>query len=389
MSWPIQSKLDASQLWRLSEAAARQITPAELAASQKLAREDLLQAIDGGQLVWHARTRCLCGNSEHRTIAGIDRFGLPISSNVCQSCGLVFSSPVFSTESLTQFYKHYYHRITFQSKPSNKHSLFLEGQGRKIFRRLKPWMKERSSLRVLDIGAGSGSVLLEFAAEAEAAGVRISGIGLEYSEQYTALFENRGYDLQLCSGDIHRIEISDGPFDVVILSHVLEHFLNPHEELEILKRSISNDTLIYVEVPGLMSLHTRHEYNCDYLRYATLAHTFNFNLASLVSVLNRSGYALLEGNERVEGIFALGHQEISVNSNFTEVLDYLKFLERNREFFNQDLTARLEMSVQLGRVKNFVDAIFSLWPVRWARSARRALLRRKQVRPTSHANDRA
>lgn len=384
----MQPKLDASQLWRLTGASARQATPANLSETQMQARDDLIRAIDEGTLDWSERTRCLCGSPAHRIIADIDRFGLPVSSKLCEACGLIFSSPAFSSASLTRFYQSFYHRLTFRSRPSNQHALFVKGQGEKIFSLLKPWTRGRTALKVLDIGAGSGSVLLEFATAAAANGIKVSGIGLEYSEEYTALFKNGGHDLQLRAGDIHTLDRSNGPFDVVILSHVLEHFLDPHEELEVLKRLITGNTLVYVEVPGLMSLHRRYEYNCDYLQYATLAHTFNFNLASLVSVMNRSGYGLLEGNELVEGVFALGHQEIELTSNCREVLDYLKFLERNREYLRQDsppsLAAKLDipdMKAQLIYTKNFVDAIFAFWPVRLLRSLKKRLQKAAAQKP--------
>lgn len=72
-------------------------------------------------------------------------------------------------------------------------------------------------------------------------------------------------------------------FDIIILSHVLEHFTNPLSEL--IKLDIGG--IIYIEVPNA-------NYHTNLQKYFNLAHTFYFDEPSIVKICEMAGFKILE-----------------------------------------------------------------------------------------------
>ncbi len=371
--------LDSKGLWRLTGDIGQTTTPWPLNNLQKKTLDDFRKAMSEGTVKFVERTKCACMAENPIHFASIDRFGLPVDSYICGNCGLVYTSPVLSPDSIKPFYEHFYHILHFGSPISKNQHLYGEGQGTKIYNFLKKWLDSKK-LKVLEIGSGSGSVIKEFAKEAHKDGVSVQGVGLEYSKTYIEHFDPDGLDIKLLYGDLHTFEPKEC-FDVVIMSHVFEHFLDPNKELKILKKFINENSLIYIEVPGIFSLRFRYLYNCDYLKYHTFAHIYNFNLTSLTNILNRNGFGLLWGNEMIESIFSLGTQTIDTSQNANTVLSYLQDLELNLayyqnlpSFMNTHNPELLSLKQDLLYIKRFVDSILNFYPIKIIRKIKKTIV---------------
>ena len=81
-----------------------------------------------------------------------------------------------------------------------------------------------------------------------------------------------------------------------------------------------DDSLIYIEVPGVVDLENKTEYLCDYQVYNVLAHTFNFSLTTLSQVMARKGFALVEGDEYIRAIFTKGITSTPSESGYEEIM---------------------------------------------------------------------
>ena len=364
-------KLDKRGLWRLTGKIDRPEVPSPLNDLQQKALSDFNRAKEDGSIKFVQRTNCACGAEQPIHFANIDRFGFPIDSYVCGKCGLVYTSPVLSPDSLKPFYEHHYHLMHFGSPPSPDKSLYAKGQGKKIYNLLKKWLDSKE-ISVLEVGCGSGSVIKEFIKEAVADGhKKAKGIGLEYSQEYVECFNPEGLNVKILQGDFHNLDPSSGPYNVVIMSHVFEHFLEPQIELQALKKFINRHSLIYIEVPGIFSLKYRYEYDCDYLKYFTFAHIYNFNLTSLTNLLNKSGFGLLWGDEEIQCVYLLGEQHIDTSENKIEVISYLRGLEMNilyHSHLQTSITSNIHeirnLKADLQYVKSFVDPIVTFYPIR-------------------------
>jgi SAM-dependent methyltransferase len=95
----------------------------------------------------------------------------------------------------------------------------------------------------------------------------------------------------------------DSRFDIVILSHVFEHMVDLDSALVDLRRLLQPGGVVYIEVPGVLSIHRRPVYRFDWVAYFTHAHIYHFCLATLDNVLSSHGFELISGNEEVEALF--------------------------------------------------------------------------------------
>ena len=328
--------------------------PWRLNSVQREARTKLYEAVTRGDLLLSKREACLCGSQDLTKIASIDRFGLDFSSYLCRDCGLVLTSPYISEASLARYYSEYYHSLTFgKNEPLER--LFANAQGRKIFHKLKEYLPP-GRIRVLEIGAGVGSNLLDFQDEASSSGLDVEALGIEYSQAYVEFGRKKGVEL-LQSGLREFGSATSDRFDVIIMSHVFEHFTDPARELATIRKISRENTLLYIEVPGILHLRRNLAYGSDLLKYLTHAHIFNFSLSTLVNVLRAGGFSLLSGNEVVETVFRVDRElvrnslgKIQTNpANHKQILGYLADLEENLPTYRR----RIFLERQWRRISRF------------------------------------
>jgi 2-polyprenyl-3-methyl-5-hydroxy-6-metoxy-1,4-benzoquinol methylase len=315
-----------------------------------------LRAIEEGIITLIPRQTCICGSTEAEKIAGTDRFGLDFSSYLCRECGVMFTSPYISEESISLYYQEYYHPLTFGTH-TPKAFLFARGQGVKIFHFVKTHL-HTNTVRVFEMGAGSGSNLLEFAKESRRHGFVADLSGIEFNAQYVAKGREMGVHLRAAPLE-ELLRGEPGTFDLIILSHVLEHFPDIKHTLNLLKKLAHPETLFYIEVPGVLDLKTRYEYNCDFLHYLTHAHTFNFSLHSLASTLQMYSLELVSGNEKIESIFTIKSvsPENRRRSNYQEIITYLCDLENNLAFYQSKNPGNSLYRILIKKIAHAIDSI--------------------------------
>ncbi len=155
----------------------------------------------------------------------------------------------------------------------------------------------------MEIGAASGNVLMQFKEVAKNDFVCIDMYGNEYNPDLVAAAERKG--IHMYCGGCKELITSTETFDVIIMSHVLEHITDLSAALKIVRELMKEETLLYIEVPGVKALHWDkwQYYRRDFLNYFTLAHVWHFSLRTLVSVLELHGFQLVEGCELVQAIF--------------------------------------------------------------------------------------
>jgi ubiquinone/menaquinone biosynthesis C-methylase UbiE len=154
-------------------------------------------------------------------------------------------------------------------------------------------------------------------------GAVVSCYGCDYSSEAVRLAKNKG--LFVNQGGVESLE--GRKFDILILSHVVEHFVNIKDELEKIKMIIKNDGIVYVEVPGVCDLENKKEYLYNYNIYSVLAHMHNFNLTSLRFVMESNGFELIKGNEYVKSLFKMvsdDYKKVDVTQNYKNTMECLE-----------------------------------------------------------------
>ncbi|MBI2055601.1 MAG: methyltransferase domain-containing protein [Candidatus Sungbacteria bacterium] len=170
----------------------------------------------------------LCGSREATTLSRRDALGLPVSTVMCQSCGLIYINPRPAMEWYKTFYssvggkQHVYKASahTDESKPIGSGFEAACRHGRGLAERLGKYM--RSGLTI-DVGSSEGGVL---------AGLRdclnIIPIGIEPVPAEAQFAAKKGIPTRaVLIENIESSGVKIPPADNIICLKSLNHFLNP------------------------------------------------------------------------------------------------------------------------------------------------------------------
>lgn len=156
---------------------------------------------------------------------------------------------------------------------------FLMPGPRAILDRQFRHLSARSPGRVLDVGLGDGG----FLENARAMGW--TAVGTDIDPQVVKNARARGLDARL--GTVAEI---DGPFDVITLSHVIEHLHDPVGVLRRCCRLLAPGGSIWIETPNIDALGFR-RFGADWRGLEPPRHLVLFNRRSLGWALNHAGFA--------------------------------------------------------------------------------------------------
>jgi hypothetical protein len=229
-------------------------------------------------------TSCLnCQSNNDQILFKNDRYGFKLITVICKKCGLIYSNPRMTKDSTNYFYESNTYRDIYVGKSEDIranadikfNTIFSLEKKNKInmnkyydqlfFDIINSLNLEYES--VCEIGAGCGWNLKP-----------LKQIGKKvYGYEPSKLLSNyaKKKNINIINGSSNNIR---GEYDLVILRHVFEHFLNPIEDLKNLRKHIKK--YIFVEVPGCINK----------LPELQNAHNLNFSMNTLGQILNKCGF---------------------------------------------------------------------------------------------------
>lgn len=234
---------------------------------------------------------CMCNNKNNEldvVLSEKDRFGIGIEQIICSKCGLIRSAKVLDKEGNVDFYKNDYRNIYVGSSLASE-EFFLEQRkrGESFLLLLEKVLENNNIKTVLEIGCGAGGILYPFLLKG------YKCIGVDYNEKYLSYGKNMGIDV-IC-GDFNS-NVPPKSVDFLILSHVMEHFLNPIEEMQNVIDKVKDNGYILVEVPGIFDIESTYG---NPLKYLQNAHVYNYYYYDYLCVFFETlGLKVLYGNER-------------------------------------------------------------------------------------------
>jgi SAM-dependent methyltransferase len=198
------------------------------------------------------------------------------SVRICDECGFVFQNPIYDKE--------HYHSLPC-SYPRNylKHSY---NRARYILELCRDYLKDKRKISVLDIGAGKGGVV--YYIEQLRLGAICYGVTLE-EERIDKVWDSN-LALRMTNFDFETDFVWNQTFDFIIMAHVLEHFIDPSKAIQIVRKLLKDDGILYIEVPSLYftEYRTKSVWTPEHLSY--------FTEISLFNLLNKNGFRLLKFN---------------------------------------------------------------------------------------------
>lgn len=260
---------------------------------------------------------CFCGSCDFQLLSRYDRFGLPFGTKICKSCGLITQTLRIHRDSLSEFYeKIYWPLISGQAQYSTapkKHETSTY-----IFKYIPSHWKD---IRIFEVGCGAGNRISKLMNELREAGHAATSVACDYSSHALKLATQKG--IQTIYGGMDEL-LTAGKADILILSHVCEHLPDLNQAIEQIDKLIHDNTLVYIEVPGVIDLENKKEYFYSYQDYCVLAHAYNFSLSTLENVMSKIGLELVEGDEYVRAVFKKGRSQSQTASAYEQIISALK-----------------------------------------------------------------
>lgn len=261
---------------------------------------------------------CICGASNGVLVAKRERHNLPINTYLCSNCGMLWSNPQLTDESLIKYYSEVY-RIEHSGNSFSDDDFYFEQNehGSRILNFVRPFLPSQDAI-IFDVGCGAGGIIVPFVRDG------FHGYGCDFGKNYLQYGIAQG--LSLVQGGVTALK-QFGKADLIILSHVLEHFRNPIEELEKLSLSLNESGYIYVEVPGVYYVHKTYG---DLLLYLHLAHGYHFTLKTLCALMSKKNFELVKGDESIRALFIKKSDKILINipkENPKKVAIYIYLVE--------------------------------------------------------------
>jgi len=232
--------------------------------------------------------RCsVCDASSFLVVAEKERNGLPCSTSVCVNCGLLFTNPRFREQDYADFYANHFRPIMKDNrKPIGRfvtddeffHEVNESPRVQDAYQFINTHIDMHSPRKILDIGCGSGALLYKYLSDGH------SCVGVDYDEQH--LVAGRSHGLTLLAGDSK--VVNEKEFDLVILSHSLEHMVMPEQTIEKIKQVLKPDGYIFIEVPNVLDW-IKPPYR-DLMHLIQFVHIFNFTPQSLSNLMMKFSF---------------------------------------------------------------------------------------------------
>jgi len=283
----------------------------------------------------------VCEGRDFENISGKDRYGLPVSVVICRSCGLIQENPRLTQKSFDEFYKTGHTKLIFgENKPTENIFLDQYFHSQTIYRYMEKFFhKNPADMFVLEVGCGAGGILAYFADR----GCRVTGVDLDDD---CIRYGREKYSLDLRRGTLAECSFERKP-DVVILSHVLEHFLRPYKELTLIRSLINTGGLVYIEIPGVKNMTFIHN-DLNFLRFLNFAHTYHFTLTTLKNILGKAGFEIIRGDEKIRSLFKPATIIDSYQSDYRSTISYLRRIEIMKRC----------LPITPYRVKNAIESVY-------------------------------
>jgi len=208
-----------------------------------------------------------------------------------------------------------------------------------LFESCKKYINSQS--KILDIGFGNGGLFNVFLNK----GVMIDNLfGLDPSPVSHTLAKSV-YNINTFLGTIDDIKNYNTKFDFIILSHVVEHLLNPKQQINGLLKSLTLNGKVYIEVPNAKQFHKYADVHGPYQEINT-EHINHFSEKSLKNLAHFSGFKCIESCERIvineagyypviHQIWEKGLQQFEYDG---EIVENIKFyLDKSEKIFNNQL----------------------------------------------------
>lgn len=327
------------------------------------ALSSFLGKISENQIKLSSRSSCpLCGAGSGTIIGEKDRLGISCSTVVCEKCKLVFNDSFLDESSSVAFYENYWRQIQWGSDAKKNFELRTRPDSYSWKRLAFVALNLRDKLREINVivepGCGDGCNLLPY----HLLGKEV--VGSDYDE--ACLEAGRRSGMSLIQGGTEGLIKYEIKADLVILSHVVEHFIDVDSELRKIRDVLREGGYVYVEVPGIRNMNLPrsqalsedgYRSSNDFLGYLQFQHNYNFELHTLKRFFERQSFQFITGDEWIRAIFryvgkAVASAEEKDYRSSSDIIEHLQAVERDYMSIKNKII--IGGKTVLPRLRNFI-----------------------------------
>jgi SAM-dependent methyltransferase len=275
--------------------------------------------------------RCPYCNSSDLTGWSIDcsRQGPHISRVKCKKCGLIFANPMADNNELSKYYSNYsdtkkYEGYDLQAIAKKNIKRIDKLSKREIFNEAKYISHFNGNDKFLDIGCGLGLGL----AYARKLGFKLYATEFD---QNAIDFINANFDADCFLGGLKKAKYPDNFFDLIHVSHVIEHVTDLDEFIVEIKRILKKDGFVCIGTPDSSSfLYTIYN-SLMFLSFKVpkiidgIEHTFIFSNKLLSNFAHKYNFTIVDH-------YSVGMGE-TLSNLFSYKISVLKKLKRFAQNF--------------------------------------------------------
>ena len=131
---------------------------------------------------------------------------------------------------------------------------------------------------------------------------------------------------QIHTGTIESAPFPPGAFDLVLMSHSLEHFSSPVEALRRIRRFLKEDGLLVIHVPNVHSLEFK-LFGRWWFQLDPPRHFYHFDRASLTAALAKAGFSAQVVRTGVSSVFLMASLDRAWNHRFGREVPFRKLID--------------------------------------------------------------
>jgi SAM-dependent methyltransferase len=202
----------------------------------------------------------------------------------CENCGVGVAVPAWSIGEVENFYSSgdYWGNSRAEMLSAKKYPVPY-ALARSRWKLVEPWVRRAGEkISLLDIGGGHGFLGMTAAKSKD---LRLSTYVCVEKDRTLRESLKKTWSVYFPKSNlqvIDRIDHVDGQFDCIILSHILEHLIDPQKMLHAVLKKLKKGGVLFVDVP-----------NQDYLfKKDVFPHFLFFNISSLRHLLQACGLTI-------------------------------------------------------------------------------------------------
>jgi len=269
-------------------------------------------------------TKCLCDNNDDILLSKSDRHCVEFPTVACKKCGLIRAKDYFTDTNTKDFYENYYRpgsnsiNINYgEIDPETSFNNQVQDSKFK-FDLINNKTKNIRNKKILDLGGGIGGVLNHFNNNNEL-------YLADYFDPYLNYAKSKG--INIIKGGLDKIDFKP---DIIILSHVIEHWSNFREEIKkLIQIQKIGETINYIEFPGVDSIKLGRREG-DIIGDLHVPHVYYFTSYVFENIMNRYGFEKLYIDSEIKSLFVYTGKKSNLINNYPKVLQDLILAEKRR-----------------------------------------------------------